>query len=216
MEKKDSGNESDTDIPTNTLTPLPIQPGKSGEVTAVNTRELGCVQCHMPMVKRPLVDGGIERNTRQHLWRGGHDPEMVRKALTVEFSEQNHSKQDTRLFLLTLTNTGADHYVPTGTPDRHLTVHLRLLDKQDNVLDEKIHTIKRTVLWRPFIVDLSDNRLARWQPQRYELEVPGDSNAVKIEAEIRYHLLAEERRQRIGYENQTPIDYAVFHQQISL
>jgi hypothetical protein len=106
--------------------------------------------------------------------------------------------------------------VPTGTPDRHLTVDLRLLDDQGGVLDEQHHTIKRTVMWRPFIIDLKDNRLARWQPRRYELEVPVDSRAVKIEAEIRYHLLAESRRKRIGYENTTPINYAVFRKQILL
>jgi len=216
MGEKDSDGENGTENLTNMPIPLSITPGQSGELTAANTRELGCVQCHMPLVKRPLVVGGIARNTRQHLWRGGHDPAMVKKSLTIEFTEQKHPEQDARLFLLTLTNTGAAHYVPTGTPDRHLTVHLRLLDKQDNVLDEQIHTIKRTVLWRPFIIDLSDNRLIRWRPQRYELEVPRDSQAVKVEAEIRYHLLAEERRKRINYKNETPINYEVFNKQILL
>jgi hypothetical protein len=170
----------------------------------------------MPLANRPLVKGGVVRKTRQHLWRGGHDPEMVKKALTIEFAEETRSRQDTRVFQLTLTNTGAAHYVPTGTPDRHLTVHLRLLDEQGGVLNEQNHTIQRTVMWRPFIVDLWDTRLALWQPRRYELEVPVDSRAVKVEAEIRYHLLAESRRKRIGYENKTPINYAVFRKQIPL
>ena len=193
-----------------------IPRGESGEVTASNTRVLGCVQCHMPLVRRPLVEGGVVRDTRQHLWRGGHDPEMVRKSLTVEFVEKKRSGQDARFFLLTLTNTGAAHYVPTGTPDRHLTVHLRLLDKQGGVLEAQEHSIKRTVMWRPFIVDLWDTRLVRWQPRQYEIEVPVDSEVVKIEAEIRYHLLAESRRKRIGYENRTPINYIVYRKQIPL
>ncbi len=190
--------------------------GKSGEVSARDTRALGCVQCHMPLIKRPLVEGGVVRDTRRHFWRGGHDPEMVRKALTVEFVETKQPGEDKRHFRLTLANTGAAHYVPTGTPDRHLTVQLRLLDDKDEVLDEQSHTIKRTVMWRPFIVDLWDTRLPRWQPRVYELEVPGNSAAVKVEAEIRYHLLAESRRQRIGYENKTPIHYEIYRKQISL
>jgi len=190
--------------------------GKSGEITAVDTRVLGCVQCHMPRVRRPLIEGGVMRATRQHFWRGGHDREMVRKALTVDFAEVQQPRQDVRVFHLTLTNIGAAHYVPTGTPDRHLTVQLRVLDKSGRVIEEQTHTLKRTVMWRPFIIDLKDNRLARWQPRRYELEVPADSEAILVEAEIRYHLLAESRRQRIGYENRTPIDYAVFHRQIPL
>ena len=46
--------------------------------------------------------------------------------------------------------------------------------------------------------------------------MPVDSGAVKVEAEIRYHLLAESRRKRIAYDNDTPIDYTVFHKQIPL
>ena len=141
----------------------------------------------MPLKKRPLVEGGVVRDTRQHFWRGGHDPEMVKKALTIAFAEKKQPGKDKRIFRLTLTNTGAAHYVPTGTPDRHLTVRLRLLDKQGRVLDEQNYTIIRTVMWRPFIIDLWDTRLPRWQPRQYKLEVPGDSEAVSVEAEIRYH-----------------------------
>lgn len=190
--------------------------GKSGEVTASDTRVLGCVQCHMPLARRPLVEGGVVRDTRQHLWRGGHDPDMVKKALTIDFAETQQPGQGSRVFQLTLANTGAAHYVPTGTPDRHLTIHLRLLNEQGGVLDEQTHTIKRTVMWRPFIVDLRDTRLARWQPRRFDLEIPVDGSAVTVEAEVRYHLLAERRRKRIGYENRTPINYTVFHKKIPI
>ena len=214
--KEDADSTSSTADTFSLPRPGMITPGKSGEVTASDTRVLGCVQCHMPLAERPIVEGGVVRKTRQHLWRGGHDPEMVKKALTVEFVEDNRPGQDVRVFQLTLANTGAAHYVPTGTPDRHLTVHLRLLDENGDVIDENNYIIKRTVMWRPFIVDLRDTRLVRWQPRRYELEVPGDSGAVTVEAEIRYHLLAESRRIRIGYENETPINYAVFHKQIPL
>jgi hypothetical protein len=141
---------------------------------------------------------------------------MVRSALTIEFAEARQSDRDGRVFQLTLTNTGAAHYVPTGTPDRHLTVHLRSLDDQGDILDEQRHTISRTVMWRPFIIDLWDNRLVRWQPRHYRLEVPADSDAMKVEVEIRYHLLDENRRERIGYENATPIQYATFSEQIAL
>jgi hypothetical protein len=58
--------------------------------------------------------------------------------------------------------------------------------------------------------------LDRQQPRRYELAVPNDSEAHAVEAEGRYHPVAESRRRRIGYEHKTPIDYVVFHQQIPL
>ena len=190
--------------------------GKTAELTVSTTRELGCVQCHMPAIKRSLVEGGEIRSARQHLWRGGHDSEMVKKALSVNFSEHSQPGEDKRQFYLTLANTGAAHYLPTGTPDRHLTIRLRALDKQGKVLSEQTHSIKRTVMWRPFIIDLWDTRLPRWQPRQYKLEIPKDSAAVIVEASIRYHLLDETRRKRINYQNTTPISYEVFRKEILL
>jgi cytochrome c553 len=199
----------------NTMQVSNVKTGISGEVSVFDTQALACVECHMPLLERPLVVGGKVRTTRQHLWRGGHDPEMVKKALTIDFSA-DVTAQDGRTFTLTITNTGAAHYVPTGTPDRFLSVHLRSLDRGGQVLDEQNNTIKRLVMWRPFIIDLRDTRLPRGQPRQYRLQVPVDSEAVKVEAVVRYHLLDEARRKRIAYENTTPINYEIFSQQILL
>lgn len=59
--------------------------GITGEHLVSDSSSLGCVECHMPLLKRALVNGGEVRETRQHLWRGGHDPGMVKKALTIKF-----------------------------------------------------------------------------------------------------------------------------------
>jgi len=192
--------------------------GKTGEIAIADTASLGCVQCHMPLEQRPLVDGGPVRPVRRHLWRGGHDPDMVKSGLQVRFEEVSGASTATRTFVLTLTNVGAAHYLPTGTPDRHLTVDLRLLDSEGRVLKEQSHSLKRTVIWRPFIIDLWDTRLPRWQPRSYELSIPAASSQkpAAVEAIVRYHLLDEKRRKRIGYENQTPIAYEVFRQTLSL
>ena len=195
--------------------------GLSGEHLVSDSSSLGCVECHMPLLKRPLVKGGVVRETRQHFWRGGHDPEMVKKALTIKFSElnlinKNSSSKGKRQFTLTIENTGAAHYVPTGTPDRHLTVQLRVVDKQNNVLTENMNIIRRNVMWRPFIIDLKDTRLPRGQPRSYDIEISDSQKAVSVEAVVRYHLLDEKRRKRIAYENKTPIAYDVFRQKIAL
>jgi cytochrome c553 len=193
--------------------------GHSGERVMSDTSSLGCVECHMPLKKRPLVKGGEIRETRQHFWRGGHDPEKVKSALTIKFAEsklKNKNTSNKRLFTLNIMNTGAAHYVPTGTPDRHLTIKLRVLDKNNNVLDENTHKIIRKVMWRPFIIDLKDTRLPRWQPRSYQIDISEPEKAVSVEAVVRYHLLDEKRRKRIGYENKTPIAYDVFRQKIEL
>ncbi|VAW93057.1 hypothetical protein MNBD_GAMMA23-847 [hydrothermal vent metagenome] len=190
--------------------------GSTGENIVEKTSSLGCVQCHMPRVNRPLVEGGKVRQTRHHYWRGGHDPEMVKKALSVKFSEQNKNSKGKRSFALTIANTGASHYVPTGTPDRYLLVQLRVLDSHGNVLAEKSEKLIRTVMWRPFIVDLWDTRLPRWQPQTYSIDVDDNGKAASVEVLVRYYLLDEKRRKRIDYKNKTPVSYDVFRQKISL
>jgi len=183
--------------------------GRSGEYKVTKPAEIGCVQCHMPAMERPLLEGGRARVVRRHIWRGGHDPDTVRSALTASLQDSAASGGG-RTAELVLTNTGAAHFLPTGTPDRHLTVRLRALDASGRVLRETSDTLERSILWRPFIVDLRDTRLARGAPRRFTLDIPAETQA--IHAEVRYHLLAESRRKRIGYEPAGPVSYVVFDQ----
>jgi hypothetical protein len=214
--------QDDHKAPVTAGTETPSQPvhlqGRTGEMAMPDTASLGCVQCHMPLVERPLVEGGKIRPVRQHLWRGGHDPSMVKQGLEVQLAEAERQPGEKRKFILTITNVGAAHYLPTGTPDRFLSVELRLLDSEGRVLKEQSHSIKRTVMWRPFIIDLKDTRLPRWQLRRYEITVPasGRQRPVAVEAVVRYHLLDERRRARINYHPDEPIDYEVFRQRLSL
>jgi hypothetical protein len=199
------------------VAPIPSD-DKPGELAMPDATSLGCVQCHMPLVERPLVEGGKARPVRRHLWRGGHDPEMVKKGLEVRFGEITATSPGTRTFAVSLTNVGAAHYLPTGTPDRHLTVQLRLLNSQGEPVDEQNHTLRRTVMWRPFIVDLWDSRLPRRHPRTFKITFPRNDKQppAAVEAVVRYHLLDEKRRRRIGYENSEPIAYEVFRQRLVL
>ena len=142
---------------------------------------------------------------------------MVRRGLTIELIERP-APVNKRRFALTITNTGAAHYLPTGTPDRHLSVELRVLDQSGNVVREEREVLKRTVMWRPFIVDLWDTRLQPQQPRDYvlDLDTAKTPKASAIEAAVRYHLLDEARRRRIGYQNAEPISYKVYRAQIAL
>jgi hypothetical protein len=191
--------------------------GGYGEITAAEASALGCVECHMPAVQRAAVHGGSVREGRQHFWRGGHDPEMVRQALTVKLGEAPRAT-DKRRFVLTVENTGTAHFLPTGTPDRHLLLRLRLLDGQGNVLVEREEKLVRTILWRPFIVDLWDTRLPPNEPHALDLEVPATRTSTTriLEATVSYFLLDERRRQRIGYEDVNAISYEVFRRIVPL
>ena len=189
----------------------------SGEIVRQDTKGLGCVECHMPRVERALVEDGKVRTVRRHLWRGGHDPSMVKGGLDIKLAELS-AKGDARRFQLSITNTGAAHYLPTGTPDRHLVATIRLLGADGRVIDEEQFTMKRTIMWRPFIIDLWDTRLQRGVPRRYEYAADaGDlAGAVTLQASVEYFLVAEKRRVRIGYDDADATHYEVFSQRIEL
>jgi hypothetical protein len=192
--------------------------GRTGEAVVPNIAALGCVDCHMPLIKRPIVAGGKVRTTRRHWWRGGHDPAMVKRALAVRFEETPVTSASKRRFSLTITNVGAAHYAPTGTPDRHFSVELQLLDASGGVIRKQQHLLKRNILWRPFIIELGDTRLPRYEPRQYTIDFKaGAGNRVQaVEAVVRYHLLEEKRRKYINYKNTEPIAYEVFRKRISL
>ncbi len=110
--------------------------------------------------------------------------------------------------------------MPTGTPDRHLTILFSLADPSGKVFKEKTYTLKRTIMWRPFIVDLWDTRLKKNVPRKLTFKwkknnVPAGAGDT-LTVTVRYHLLDEARRNRIGYRNTTPIFYPVFQQIIPL
>jgi len=213
------GNRWDTFFhfpPCGTVAEIKATAEAAGEIAATSSNKLGCVQCHMPSVKRALVTGGKLRQVRQHLWRGGHDPEMVKRGLKASFKASPGVSPGKRSFVLRLTNVGAAHYLPTGTPDRHLMVTLRVLDKRGKILKEETHTLQRNFIWRPFIVELEDTRLRRWQPRNYRLDTSDTANAALVEAVVGYYLVAETRLKRIGYVNEEALAYEVFHKQIPL
>jgi hypothetical protein len=179
-------------------------------------QEIDCVGCHMPETIRPAADGMDDRKVGRHLFRGGHHPERVKGSLKVETKRE--TKEDGDSFSITLTNVGAAHHFPTGTPDRHLTLELRLLDGDGNLLKERIHVMKRYILWRPFIVDLKDTRLAYGEPRTFEFSFkPDRGNPPSVlEVMVRYHLLDERRRRRIGYENKEPIAYPIYREKVAV
>lgn len=175
-------------------------------------QEIDCVSCHMPAVVRPAAEGMPAQKGRRHLFQGGHEPERVKESLRVD-----HRLEDDGL-IVSLTNVGAAHYLPTGTPDRHLTLELKLLGQRGEVLKEKVHTMKRYILWRPFIVDLRDTRLPYQQPREFRIPIirSGSSAPAAIDVTVRYHLLDEARRKKIGYQNTEPIAHPLYHERIPL
>ncbi len=106
---------------------------------------VSCQSCHMP--------------DRQHLWRGIHDPGMVRSGITIEWLTEPTAAGHAGL---RITNTGTGHRFPTyATP--LILVRILLLDEDREAIDGTMvqHEIARRIAYQGGAwVELSDTRLA--------------------------------------------------------
>lgn len=107
-----------------------------------------CQGCHMP--------------DRRHLWRGIQDPDMVRQAMTVNISPlaPSYRPGDTLQATITVTNSGAGHYLPTYVTPK-IFVQGDLLDAAGEVIAD---SFQEAVIGREITLNLSrevyDTRIA--------------------------------------------------------
>jgi hypothetical protein len=109
---------------------------------------VSCQSCHMP--------------DRRHLWRGIQDPDMVRQAMTVSVSPlaPAYRPGDTLQATITVTNSGAGHYLPTYVTPK-IFVQGDLLDTDGGVIAD---SFQEAVIGREIALNLSrevyDTRIA--------------------------------------------------------
>ena len=107
-----------------------------------------CQGCHMP--------------DRRHLWRGIQDPDMVRQAMTVSVSPlaSAYRPGDALQATVTVTNSGAGHYLPTYVTPK-IFVQGDLLDTAGGVIAD---SFQEAVIGREIALNLSrevyDTRIA--------------------------------------------------------
>ena len=183
-----------------------------------------CQDCHMPAVERPIAEGGPVRHGRRHLWQGGHFPEMVQRAIRVEIHSDPsvfEPGKETRI-VLTLTNSGAGHKIPTGDPDRFFTVEFELKDAQGKVLKQQSHTMSRWIIWKPFIVEVYENRLVPLASRDYSFRfrVPRQPEGLTLTTRIRYHILTDKQYEKLktkyGLAGEVPYRFTVFERAFPL
>jgi hypothetical protein len=98
-----------------------------------------CQHCHMP--------------DRRHLWRGIHDPEMVKSGVTIDLStgKPRYQSGETLQAVLRITNSGVGHHFPTYITPR-VVVRFALLGHDGQPLPD---TQKEAVIGREVPLDLS-------------------------------------------------------------
>lgn len=186
-----------------------------------------CQSCHMPEVERPVAKGGPIRPGRRHLWRGGHDPEMVKQAVAVQVRADPSDPKpgDQTRFILTLINAGAGHKIPTGDPDRHFTVEFTVQDGQGKELAHQVDTMGRWILWQPAIVELYDNRLLPLASREYHFTYrlpskPEERAGLTLKTRVRYHILTDKQHamleERYGLTGQDPYEFTIYERDLPL
>ncbi|MBQ26616.1 MAG: hypothetical protein CMH81_00515 [Nitrospiraceae bacterium] len=186
-----------------------------------------CQTCHMPAVERPVATGGPMRKGRKHLWRGGHDPEQVKRAITIKLTAdppELPSGQEVE-FLMEITNSGAGHKLPTGDPDRHFTFDFEIVDQAGNVLEAQSHTMGRWILWQPVIWEVWDNRLKPLQSRNYRFryrmpQLGGAEGPITLRTVVTYHIQTDAQNQMLrdkyGLTGNDPYNFPVFEREIPL
>jgi hypothetical protein len=129
-----------------------------------------CQSCHMP--------------DRRHLWRGVHDPEMVKSGVTIEH-EAPRLESGAVLARLTLTNSGTGHHFPTYVTPR-VVAEIEQADAAGRALPG---TRMALVIARQVSPDLSreiaDTRLAPAAQARLDYRQPRHPRAVRLDYRVR-------------------------------
>ena len=183
-----------------------------------------CQDCHMPGIERSLVSGGPLRQGRRHLWRGGHFPEMLRRAASVRLKADRPVLQPGQdvMFTLTLTNAGAGHKIPTGDPDRYFTVSFEVVDAAGTVIKRQESTMRRWIVWWPVIVEVYENRLMPLTSRDYVFRywLPEKLDGLKLRASVKYHIMTESQYRRLqtkyGLSVEVPHVFTIFEQEFPL
>jgi hypothetical protein len=187
-------------------------------------RGMICQDCHMPSIERSIAAGGPVRKGRQHLWRGGHFPQMIKHAVTAELVPEPQNLQPGKVahFTLRLTNSGAGHKIPTGDPDRYFTISFEVVDATGKVLKHQENTMRRWIVWWPVIVEVYENRLAPLARRDYQFQyrLPENREGLRLRASVKYHIMTEGQYKRLqkkyGLSVEVPHVFTIFEQELRM
>jgi hypothetical protein len=145
-----------------------------------------CQSCHMPEITRPWAEGAPPRPGRRHFWPGagiykvtGFGPplDLLPYGLFVEADARPDDAPDA--LRLTLTNR-AGHHLPTGDPERFITVTTTFLDAQGNAAGDDTLRIGQQWEWWPAPKKLGDNRLPAGSARQHHVPIPPAAAAWRV------------------------------------
>lgn len=134
-----------------------------------------CQSCHMP--------------DRRHLWRGIHDPEQVRKGVTIRLnvSKARYRPGETTEAVLTIENSGVGHYFPTYVTPK-VFVRAEFLDEQGRRVEG---SLQQAVIGREVTLDLSrelyDTRIPPKESFTFRYNRPVGGKGWRLKVQVTVH-----------------------------
>jgi Cytochrome c554 and c-prime len=168
-----------------------------------------CQSCHMPEVFRPVSNfpPTPAKKGRRHFFGGSLIPKkpeyqkdvdrmrpFFKDGMTAEWVDlpQTVAAGATIKIRFALKNEHSGHLLPTGDPERFITVKVTASDDTGAALGERSEFIGAKYQWDP-VKKLSDSRLAAKERREYELEfVAPKSGAVKLKLDAGKYRINEE------------------------
>ena len=155
--------------------------GEHARWQAATGATAGCVDCHLPVVPRA---GG--RVGRAHTFRGGWDPEMLARAVSL-----SPVTRDGDAWSVVVTNR-AGHAFPTGETTGGAVV--RWVGVGPDGTETTAETwLARRIVGPPF-VDAGDTTLAGGEARTLRVTLPPGTRGVRAEVRLRRYAFAEHLR----------------------
>ena len=180
-----------------------------------------CITCHMPETKRSLFPEMEKRKSHFHNFPGSGIPkfygmdaeDLIGLEIEADSLKKAYVVGEEIKYSLTVKNSFAGHKVPTGDPERFFLIAFKVLDANDNVLDEKQFRIGEEWEWYPVAKKLSDNNLNPLEEREYNFvyKVP-DKDKLTLVVEISKHRMTKENAEFMGILEEYPLSISVFRQ----
>ncbi|MFO7592792.1 MAG: hypothetical protein R6X15_01940 [Pseudomonadota bacterium] len=140
-----------------------------------------CQSCHMP--------------ERRHEWKGIHDPEMTRSALSVQFTSSGE-ESGTQRVSATVSNSGAGHHFPTYlVPDVQLVLEYLMPSGEVNEL------ARHTLAWRANLA-LTEEQFDQRLPAGKSVKLQGRLPTSQAEGNLRLRVsVAPKHQYLVTYED---------------
>jgi Cytochrome c554 and c-prime len=189
----------------------------------------GCIDCHMPAVSRPLVEAGPTRSGHLHTWMGAgiaKFPAQVQSVLTdyrsgydIEATAYRLNESAEVQIDAAITNARAGHELPTGDPERFITLEFVLRDRGGTSLWNHTERIGELWEWYPQARQLGDNSLRPDERRDFHYVVPlapGVNDAITLEVIAQNHRMTDENARAMAIYGRYPLQVETYRRSVTV